>query len=224
MSEFTKTDVGDFFVNRTENFEKSPPDSMWESIEKQIPQYSVTNPLLKYFIGGIGLSVLIFGLFLIFYNYNTGTKNITNQNISEKKEITNNESEKISNNAIVSINSENTEKDNIVADVNTEKIKNNNIIKNSSNNTDLRKHETENTTSKDSEKSVKYSINATGLNGVSEIIFENSKKENILTLANPKPNAFGFYDIDISKLPNGTYNIFITINGEKKLHKTETFK
>lgn len=222
MSEFTKTDVGDFFVNRTENFEKSPPDSMWESIEKQIPQYSVTNPLLKYFIGGIGLSVLIFGLFLIFYNYNTGTKIITNQNISEKKEINNiNDSD---NNSIIAINSDNIEKENKEPLVNTEIVISNNIIKNSNKNTDLRKHETENTTSKDSEKSVKYSINATGLKGVSEIIFENNKKENIITLANPKPNAFGFYDIDISKLPNGTYNIFITMNGEKKLHKTETFK
>lgn len=223
MSEFIKTDVGDFFVNRTENFEKSPPDSMWENIEKQIPQYSVTNPILKYFIGGIGLSVVIFGLFFIFYNYSTGTKSITNQNISENKEINNNESGKISNNVAVSINSEKTEKKNLVTDINTEKIKTNNIIINT-NNYDIIKHKTENSISTDKEKSVKYSINASGLKDVTEITFKNNKEENIIIITNPKPNAFGFYDIDISKLPNGTYNIFITINGEKKLHKTETFK
>ena len=223
MSEFKKTDVGDFFVSRTENFEKSPPESMWESIENQIPVYSVSNSLLKYFIGGISISIIIFSLFLIFYNFDAVPKNKSQNIISNKAENSSvSSNNKVTTaNPIITSNSINIPEKQIKSEITTQKSTDNN---NSQNITILNDKKTEISTNNSEEKSIKYSINASGLKDVSEISFENEKKENVIILQNPVPNAFGFYDIDISKLPSGLYNIFITINGNKKLHKTETFK
>jgi hypothetical protein len=224
MSEFNKKDVEDFFVSKTENFEKSPPDSMWENIENQIPNYLATNPLLKYFIAGIGLSVIIFSLFFIFYNYNTDSKSETIQIISDKTIIINKDNNQNSNIENVAIaDSKNLLKEKVIVEEITQKAAKLNNKQNILNNTTPRKHESAEKENTNSEKSIKYSINATSLKNVTEITFENEKKENIIALQNPTPNAFGFYDIDISKLPSGVYNIFITSNGSKKLHKTETF-
>jgi len=224
MSELIKTDVGEFFVEHTKNFVKEPPDSMWESIESHIPQYSVStanNSLLKYLVSGIGLSVIIIAAIL--YYFQTGQNYTENSNVKQ-------------NNTQVNINSSNTlqtvenkiNKADVATTLNTKQISINSTSKTKQSENKTVENNTQNKTNSNNvaepNKSIKYSINATTYKNLNEIIFENTKKENVIDLKNPLPNAFGFYEIDISKLSSGTYNIWVVSNGNKTLHKTETFK
>jgi len=235
MSQFIKTDVGDFFVNRTKNFEKSPPDSMWESIERQIPKYPVTdsgNSLIKYLIAGISLSVIVMGILLIYYqNISTpgekskqSVSNTTDalQNTGKPVNVTLNTATAINKTVLKNIvpvkkETENTSFKSSAANTNQNE-KNTDNINSAKNNEDFVQH------GNTSNKTIIYSINATGLKDVTEIYFENNKEEKVIIVKNPVPNAFGFFEIDISKLAGGTYKVWIVSQGNKKFHKTETFK
>lgn len=221
MSELIKTDIGDFFVKHTKNFEKEPPDSMWENIESQVPQYSVStvnNSLLKYLVSGIGLSIIIIAAILFYFQVN---QNKTEQSFINQKNVNNPNSKQIVDNKIDYTDKKST-LSSIPENTNTTiATKQNSNIKINKNN--LNKPITNNVASEEPKKTMKYSINAATYKNINEIIFENGKKENVIILKNPVPNAFGFYEIDISKLSSGTYNIWIITNENKTLHKTETF-
>ncbi len=225
MSELIKTDVGEFFVKQTKNFVNEPPDSMWESIESQIPEYSVSignKLLLKYLVSGIGLSIIIIATILYYSqnNRNNPEQVLINNNVQIKNDaIKNNkiQNTKISSNKKILTTNLNVEKTSlksaVISKLSTQKTTNKSD-----------KIATNTLASAESEKTIKYSINATTYKNLNEIIFENSKNESVIDLKNPIPNAFGFYEVDISKLTEGTYNIWVVTNGNKTLHKTEIFK
>ncbi len=228
MNELIKTDVGEFFVSHTKNFDKNPPDSMWESIERHIPEYSVSainRVLLKYLISGISLSAIIIAALLFYFQnkQNNNNENLSSKNNVSNQQIANNLSQTNNLNVLPTPekNAHNTKS------IITESKKQKNIEPTSNKttvNTATKPANTNTQTTPELDKSIKYSINATTFKNVSEIFFENVKNENVIDLKNPVPNAFGFYEIDISKLSAGTYNIWVISNGNKTLHKTETFK
>lgn len=213
MSEYINTDIGEFLTNKTGNFEKSPPDELWNKIENNIPTYSgiITNKtLIKYLIGGISLSAVIIFLLIHFQPFSS-VKNSSSTVITENKTQVKNtvaltandqiltKPSNIENTAIVSENKK-AEKTITSSEENTKKET---IVK--------------------SNNSVTYSINASSWKNVTTIAFINDKNETVLITKNPTPNSFGFYIIDISQLAKGTYNIMITTPEGVKLHKRETF-
>lgn len=221
MNEYIKTDVGKYLTNRTGSFEKSPPDELWNNIEKNIPVYPILNSnkaLLRYLIGGIGLSVIIIAFILIYYQ--PFSQSGTRSDLSEIKNIV--ATKNLNSDQAVNIN-ENKENTIIAPEEKTEKIISTNVNKSSAKQNKA-ENNTQATANMSSENSITYSINATGLKNVTLISFINENNETVLVSKNPVPNSFGFYIIDISQLPKGTYSIMIaTINGTK-LHKKETFK
>jgi hypothetical protein len=220
MSEYIKTDVGEYLANRTGNFEKSPPDELWKHIESNIPTYSgfITNrTLLKYLLGGISLSAIIIAFLLIYF------QPFSSENI--------NSTTSVAQNTIPTLNK-------VLPKVNNQILVPEKIVETTivpvNNNTQKTVLTTENSSKKDNiskveatiknNNSVTYSINASGLKNVTAITFINDKNETVLVSKNPTPNSFGFYIIDISQLAKGTYNILITSPEGTKLHKRETFK
>jgi hypothetical protein len=219
MSEYIKTDIGEYLVSRTGNFEKSPPDDLWKHIEEKIPTYSVfnsNNTLIKYLIGGISLSAIIIAFLIIYFKPFSPPENISGTSIK---------SDVHHNNGSQAINKTAIESKNLVKTtlVSTENIasKKEVLLKETS---EKKENAAKAETLKNSDKSVTYSINASGLKNVNAISFVNDKNETVLVSKNPAPNTFGFYVIDISQLAKGTYNIMISTSEGTKLHKRETFK
>jgi len=223
MSEYNKTDVGEFFVEHTKNFIKEPPVSMWESIESQVPKYNVTTynkTLLKYLIFSAGVSAIIIVVVMFNKNASNVKPDIKSTSIENSKIIP---AQNKINNAIAynkkpALNVAEPEKT-------TQTDFNKNTLVNQKQNINTNKKEL---IKKENEavqlqKNSKYSINAALFKNVSEIIFENYKNENIIDVKNPQPNAFGYFEIDISKLIAGNYNIYVVSEGKKILHKSETF-
>ena len=221
MSEYIKTDVGEYLTSRTGNYEKSPPEELWKHIENNIPTYSrfVTNKsLLKYLIGGISLSAIIVAFLLIYFQpFSTENSNSTPTLVKNSIPVKIDVSTKTINQ--ITTEPVNTVKTTIATvENNTQKtapLTENNIKQES-----VSKNET---IIKDN-NSVTYSINASGLKNLNAISFVNDKNETVLISKNPTPNSFGFYIIDISQLAKGSYNIMLTSSEGKKLHKRETFK
>ena len=219
MSEYIKTDVGEYLTGRTGSFEKSPPDELWKHIEEKIPTYSAfssNRTLLKYLIGGISLSGIIIAIILI-YNQpislsgNKTTLSDIKKSVATENSVSNtDQTTKSGNSFITSV--EKTENVSAKTDVKSAENQNKKENKNSTNANLI------------SDKSVTYSINASGLKKVTSISFVNDKNETVLVSKNPVPNSFGFYIIDISQLPKGTYSIMIATPEGSKLHKQETFK
>ncbi len=221
MSEYIKSDVGEFLTNRTMSFEKSPPEAIWNNIEKQIPVYPVTgkvSTMVKLVIGTFSLSLIIFAVLWFKYQNFSGTENTSALAVNKKTStqipmlgtsslsLTNisqaKEKEPLSNNPQTGLS---------VSEKSTSE-KNNSIQK------------TKENQATEQGKNITYSINASGLKNVTEISFVDENKKVVLSAKNPVPNSFGFYIIDISRLAGGTYSIMITTNEGSRLHKKETFK
>lgn len=222
MNEYIKTDVGEYLTGRTGSFEKSPPDELWKHIEENIPTYSAfssNRTLLKYLIGGISLSGIIIAVILIYNQPITPFEN--KANLSDiKKSLT------TANSVSNSTNQNQTAKTENITIASIEKNENISANKNIKTSESLNKKENGKSipTNLTDDKSITYSINASGLKNVTSISFVNDKNETVLVSKNPVPNSFGFYIIDISQLPKGTYNIMIGTPEGSKLHKLETFK
>lgn len=220
MSEYIKSDVGEYLSSRTTNFEKSPPDAIWENIEKNIPVYQgstgTVSTMVKLVIGTISLSAIIFAVLWIKYQDFSGDEN--NKGLPVNRKATTNI--QILNSSSISITNSTPVNENILL---TDSQKNTEVSKESN----IEKHNT--ITTKENQntepgKNMTYSINASGLKNVTEISFVNENNEAVLSVKNPVPNSFGFFILDISKLAGGTYNIMITTNQGTRLHKKETFK
>lgn len=211
MSEYIKSDVGEYFTNRTMNFEKSPPDNIWNNIEKSIPVYNptgTTSTLVKLVIGTISLSVIIFAVLWIKH------LNFSEQENNYGLEANQKSSTLIQEKDALLLIQQNQQGD--IVDMNI--VSNEKSISNKTINQEAKNvgQQTKN------EKT--YSINATGLKGVTEISFVDEHKNVVLSSKNPMPNNYGFYVIDISKLSAGTFSVMITTNEGTRLHKMETFK
>ena len=208
MSEYIKSDIGEFLTSRTMNFEKSPPDFIWENVEKNIPVYKpsgTVSTMVKLVIGTMSLSVMIFAILWIKHQSFTKAESLSGFAVNQKSatfiqqmEVLPRTSEQISGQSEEQISTKN----------NTIQVSKNNQV-------------TEKVNTPTSNKT--YSINASGLKGVTEISFIDEKNKVILSEKKPQPNSFGFFVIDISKLPVGSYSIMITTNEGTKLHKKETF-
>jgi hypothetical protein len=210
MSEYIKSDAGEFITNRTMNFEKSPPDFVWNNIEKHIPVYSpngTVSTLVKLVIGTMSLSVIIFAILWIKLENNSPASHTEGMAVNKKNTT-----------QIPSISVSASSNDNIV------------VEKNKIAETDHKQNLQQITTDPENKqltepgKNITYSINASGLRNVTEISFVDHENKIVLSSKNPTPNSFGFYIIDVSQLVRGTYNIMITTNEGTRLHKKETFK
>lgn len=212
MKEYNKADTADFFVNRSANYEKSPPDYIWDNIEKHIPVYDIPvkgNYTIRYIIAGISLSAIL--AFILLYSYFpfAGNENRNGIAFDAKSLINVSKLNLAGNTAGITVESAN----NAPVINSGEKTTGTNVIPNNS--TSVK--------SNTPEKDITYSISASGLGVVSSINFVNDSNRTVISVKNPAPNKFGFYIIDISSLPRGTYNVMINSGTASRLHKREVF-
>ncbi|OFX47063.1 MAG: hypothetical protein A2046_11855 [Bacteroidetes bacterium GWA2_30_7] len=249
MKEYIKKDIGDYFFDRTNDFEMTPPEHIWGNIQSEIclPQTPVKPHFLRFWhyyiisavIGIIAVSVYYFSI--------TNTNNLATNKIIENANIITpeNPQNEISENKIII--SENVKINNIdssvinheVVDVKkevaVEKIENKPIAKKvSSNNTSENVNtnpsnvkidtNSKNNSNNNPVKNIKnYNISAASFENVKQIFFVNDSGKKSLIINNPTVNKFGFFEIDITSLLSGRYRIKVVTDKGEIEHKIENF-
>ncbi|MBU0488353.1 MAG: hypothetical protein KKA07_06255 [Bacteroidetes bacterium] len=81
MKELFKGDVAQYFVNRTEGFEKAPPDFIWDNIEAALSQAETENATSRPFWVRPAALISIVAVILVsvtaLFVFNPGSKNVT---------------------------------------------------------------------------------------------------------------------------------------------------
>ncbi|OFX18290.1 MAG: hypothetical protein A2033_17735 [Bacteroidetes bacterium GWA2_31_9] len=241
MKEYIRKDVGDYFFDRTNDFEMSPPEHIWENIRKEItiPQATVKPHFIRFWqYYTISAIVGIIAISAYYYSNNSNNSNVIAENIAVTTQETtvNNILNESSSNTIVE--AENKEE---VPEIKSEivKVKNEDaVIKNDyiapvekvvSNNSNTEKANVAlNTKVSETQPSViksvkKYNISASAFENVKQILFVNNLGEKSIIVNNPNPNKFGFFEVDVTKLVSGRYEIRVVTDKEEIKHKIENF-
>lgn len=244
MKEYIKKDIGDYFFERTNDFEMSPPEHLWENIRKEIavPQIPARPHFLRFW-QYYAISAII-GIIAVSVYYSTKTEIVTPSNIVTDKasittqEISTNVTPAVSNSAVnEDINANNAnivtkpeaagiENKEIIAKNASEKVieklstKDNSNVANNEN-TKINTTVSNNVTKVNSIK--KYNINASSFKNVKQIYFVNDSGEKSIVINNPTVNKFGFYEIDVTNISSGKYRIKIVTDKEEIEHKIESF-
>jgi hypothetical protein len=225
MKTYESPDVSDFVTGRTGNYEKSPPEHVWENIRKSIPEYSIRRVNVSrkwYYIGGVSLSVLVIALLIILNIDRTGQQS---GNSRPSSGIHTKEINKISTgtNGISSEQPVSTEKSKSSVSfeqnedkstvVGGEKDKKNtanadNITLQTGSSEKNKNNNTVNTSGTTKEVNT-FNLSASDLPVVTRVYFTNEKNEVVLSIKNPVKNKFGFYPVDISSIPAVTYSIYV---------------
>lgn len=244
MKEYIKKDIGDYFFDRTNDFEMSPPEHIWENIRKEItiPQATVKPHFIRfwqYYV--ISAIVGIIAISTYYYSNNDNNSNAIAENviITTPETPKNNISDDVSSNIIVVAENKQEESEVKTEAVNVKKenvaVKNDKIEpteKSSSNNSNTAnsnvdvntKTNTANASTPSVVKSVKkYNISASAFENVKQILFVNDLGEKSLIVNSPQPNKFGFFEVDVTKLVSGRYEIRIVTDKEEIKHKIENF-
>lgn len=245
MKEYIKKDVGDYFFERTNDFELSPPEHIWNNIRKEIgiPQVPVKPHFVRFWqYYAISAIISIIGIYT-FNNFNAENSNLSSNNIIDNEKVTtpivteniktidnsiNSTAKDINKNDVIVNNSvavETQKKQEFASNVSEKIIEKVNSTKNSeiaiNTNNELKSNETSNPVAISSVK--KYNISASTFKNVKQIFFVNDSGEKSLVINNPSVNKFGFFEIDVTKLLSGRYKIKVVTEKEEIEHKIENF-
>lgn len=243
MKEYIKKDIGDYFFERTNDFEMSPPEHLWENIRKEIavPQIPAKPHFLRFwqyytisaFVGIIAVSAYfltkseVTTTNLVAENVSLPTPvKTTDLNIVSTQEVANENTTNINNINLTQPEIIESQKKEIITKNTSEKVidktstdVNSNVV--NSDNSKLNTSSNTNVTKINSIK--KYNINASSFKNVKQIYFVNDAGEKSIVVNNPTINKFGFFEIDVTSLLSGKYRIKIVTDIEEIEHKIESF-
>ena len=252
MKESLNRDVAEFFYEKTSGFEKTPPESVWESVSSAIPSNAEVSHFQS-FVNHLHLfPVLVSGVMVVTLMYfikpqfETNTKEIAST--TKVVELKNNVekpanviTEVAENNQIQKTEIAKIEEKPAKIESTKPQNKTVEIAQNSHTITVAKavpvKYDTIATSSKqisitqnkveeviNTQKRI-YNINASNFKKIEKIHFvKNNKTQDLVKeVIYPKSNPFGFYEIDIIDLQPGTYRVKVLQNSVWVDHKIETF-
>lgn len=260
MKESTNKDIVQFFYDKTADYEKNPPDLLWDKINKDVASHYNNPGHFNLFLKNIYLFPILFGgLFIVAFIYfqkSDINKTELNKNIAKIENPSETNDYNRTKNIIVedvqekSLNKVSKESE-IESNINKE------VVVEKGHTGEIKSITTENITNKEVEinkiapvefdtsenlarieikseeaneditiKKRIYNISTSTFKNIEKIHFvkSNGKDELVKEIESPVLSPFGYFEVDITDLPAGTYKVRVLEEGKWLEHKIETFK